>query len=65
MYIYDTNKGYHIIVSEITPLSVLSHVEHLDEQDRLSLIKYNNQNRPYFTRYNNKIYLDQLTEYSI
>ena len=64
VYIYDTGKGFHVIIEDIRDNLVLSRTDLPDSRNRLSLIKYNKSGEPYFNRENTRIYLRELnTEY--
>ena len=66
MWIHDTNRGFHIIVEDITDQIVKSSTDLPNSQSKLSLIRYNKHGRAYFNRENTRVYLDELNkEYKV
>ena len=63
MYIYDTGEGYEVYVLDITDNMVKATTSMPDSRVKLSLIKYDRYDKPYFIKNRHKIYLSELQEF--
>lgn len=60
MYIYDTGEGYNIIVEELTDIYAKSHLDIEPEKSKVSILRWDGNEEPYFNRCGNKVYLKDL-----